>query len=161
MPVSNQTVKPFTERTICGTSVDIYSIMFADLYDPQAIPTAWQKFWNEFPKADLPGNNEAFGVSFPIEGSNGKLHYVAGVEVSADYVASTGFEVVTIPAGNYFEVTHTGNISLLAQSYGEAYGVIFPQAGLEMRVGPHLEQYNAILNPMADDFSMGILIPVK
>ena len=48
----------------------------------------------------------------------------------------------------------------LAPSYGEAYGVEFPKAGLEMRAAPHLELYNSDLNPMADDYKMGILIPI-
>ena len=161
MPVGKQQTQPHPQRIICGVPVDFYSIMFADLYDPTAIPTAWQKFWSEFPKADMPSNSEAFGVSIPIEGSNGKLHYVAGVEVSQGYVAPAGFELVTIPPGNYLEVTHAGPISTIASSYGEAYGVIFPQSGEEMRVGPHLELYNAMLNPNADDYEMGILIPIN
>jgi predicted transcriptional regulator YdeE len=153
--------KNISARLICGVPVEIYSIMFVDQYDPMAIPTAWQKFWNEFPKSDFPKNSEAFGVSTPIAGSNGKLRYIAGVEVNPGYVAPAGFELVTIPAGNYLEVTHSGNISNLAQSYGKAYGVVFPQSGLEMREGPHLELYNSTLDPNSDDFNMGILIPVK
>ena len=154
-------VTTLSKRLICGVSVDIYSIMFADLYDPQAIPKAWERFWSEFPKSDLPNNSEAFGVSTPIEGSNGKLHYVAGVEVAENYAAPSGFEFVEIPAGKYLEISHVGNISSLAQSYGKAYGVDFPQAGLEMRVGPHLELYDTSLNPNSEDFRMGILIPVN
>ena len=161
MPLGNNQVDKHPERIICGIPVDIYSIMITDLYDPTAIPTAWQKFWAEFPKKDLPVNNQAWGVSTPIEESQGKLHYVAGVEVKAGYVAPAGFENVVVPAGNYFDVTHVGPITSLAQSYGEAYGVVFPSAGLEMRVGQHLEKYDAMLNPMADDYEMGILIPVK
>ena len=161
MPISNQEVKSFSKLTICGVSVDIYSIMFTDLYDPAAIPGAWQKFWREFPKTDFPNNSDAYGVSTPIAESNGQLHYVAGVEVPDDYRAPEGFELVTIPAGNYFGVTHTGKISLLAQSYGEAYGVAFPSAGLEMRQGPHLELYNSNLDPNGEEFQMGILIPVN
>ena len=161
MPLGSNQINHHPERIICGVPVDIHSIMITDLYDPTAIPTAWQKFWAQFPKADLPGNNQAWGVSTPIEGSQGQLHYVAGVEVKAGYVAPAGFEVVVIPAGNYLDVTHVGPITTLAQSYGEAYGVVFPSAGLEMRAGQHLEKYDAMLNPMADDYEMGILIPVN
>jgi AraC family transcriptional regulator len=109
----------------------------------------------------MPSNAQAFGVSIPIEDSNGKLHYVAGVVVKAGYDAPKGFELVVIPAGNYLEVTHEGPISNLAPSYGEAYGVVLPQSGAQMRGGPHLELYDAMLNPNADDYKMGILIPVK
>ena len=161
MPLGTHSVIQSPEITVCGVATDFYSIMFADLYDPTAIPTAWQKFWAEFPKADLPHNNQAWGVSTPIAESNGKLHYVAGVEVPSNYSSPSGFEVTTIPAGNYLKVDHLGAIDKLAQSYGEAYGVVFPQSALEMREGPHLELYDAMLNPMADDYSMGILIPVK
>ena len=161
MPLGSNQINHHPERIICGVPVDIHSIMITDLYDPTAIPTAWQKFWAQFPKADLPGNNQAWGVSTPIEGSQGKLHYVAGVEVSRDFVAPAGFETCTIPSGNYYHLEHQGSISELAQSYGEAYGVEFPKAGLEMRPAPHLELYDANLNPMADDYSMGILIPVN
>jgi AraC family transcriptional regulator len=106
-------------------------------------------------------HNTAFGVSTPIEGSNGKLHYLAGVEVKADYVAPEGFEISVVPDGNYLDVTHVGPITTLAQSYGEAYGVVLTQSGHEMREAAHLEKYDAMLNPMADDYEMGILIPVK
>ncbi len=91
MPLGSNQINHHPERIICGVPVDIHSIMITDLYDPTAIPTAWQKFWAQFPKADLPGNNQAWGVSTPIEGSQGKLHYVAGVEVKAGYVAPEGF----------------------------------------------------------------------
>jgi AraC family transcriptional regulator len=157
--LSKTTTHP--QRTICGVGVEFYSIMFGDLYDPTAIPGAWQKFWAEFPKKDLPMHNTAFGVSTPIEGSNGKLHYLAGVEVNADYVAPEGFEIRVVPDGNYLDVTHVGPITALAQSYGEAYGVVLPQSGHQMREAAHLELYDAMLNPMADDYTMGILIPVK
>lgn len=135
--------------------------MITDFYDPTAIPTAWQKFWAQFPKTDLPGNNQAWGVSTPIEGSQGQLHYVAGVEVNVGYVAPVGFEIVAIPAGNYFEVLHNGPITNLSQSYGKAYGVVLPQSGHQMREAPHLELYDTMLDPMADNYLMGILIPVK
>ena len=160
MAVRNNGASAHAERVICGVAVDFYSIMVPDLYDPTAIPNAWQKFWAEFPKKDLPLHNTAFGVSTPIEGSNGKLRYLAGVEVKANYVAPDGVVLVSIPAGNYLDVAHIGSIATLAQSYGEAYGVVFPTTGLEMREGPHLELYDAMLNPMADDYEMGILIPV-
>ena len=89
------------------------------------------------------------------------MHYLAGVEVNADYVAPEGFEIRVVPDGNYLDVTHVGPITALAQSYGEAYGVVLPQSGHEMREAAHLELYDAMLNPMADDYTMGILIPVK
>ena len=61
MPLGSNQVNHHPERIICGVGVDIHSIMITDLYDPTAIPTAWQKFWTQFPKADLPGNNQAWG----------------------------------------------------------------------------------------------------
>lgn len=161
MATRNNGTKSHPERLICGAPTDLYSIMISDLYDPTAIPNAWKKFWSEFPKSDMPEGHQAFGVVTPIDGTSGKLHYVAGVEVSVGYVAPEGFELTTIPAGNYLEVVHVGNIESLAPSYGEAYGAVFPSSGLEMREAPHIELYNASLNPMADDYEMGILIPVK
>lgn len=161
MSVKNNGVIKQPELRICGISVEIFSIMMADLYDPAAIPGAWRKFWTEFPKGSLPGNSVAYGVSTPIAGTAGKLHYLAGVEVSADFVAPAGFEITTIPAGNYLSLEHVGSIMNLAPSYGEAYGKVFPASGLEMREGPHLEIYDSTLDPMSDTYSMGIAIPVK
>ena len=161
MSVRNNGTKTHPERLICGAPTDLYSIMISDLYDPTAIPNAWKKFWTEFPKSDMPEGHQAFGVVTPIDGTSGKLHYVAGVEVSAGYVAPEGFEITTIPAGDYLEVVHIGNIESLAPSYGEAYGAVFPSSGHEMREAPHIELYDSALNPMADDYEMGILIPVK
>lgn len=161
MPIKNNGVTTFSEKTICGVSVDIYSIMITDKYDPQAIPNAWQKFWREFPKEYMPADSKAYGVSFPIESEPGKLHYVAGVEVAKGFNAPSGFEICVIPAGNYLQLEHQGNIMNLAPSYGEAYGVEFPKAALEMRPAPHLELYDAKLDPMSDDYKMGILIPVN
>ena len=161
MPIIKNEVQSFSERIICGAPVDIYSIMIPDLHDPMAIPTAWKKFWSEFPKSDLPAGNDAYGVSIPLEDSPGMLHHIAGVEVNADYVAPEGFELVTIPAGNYLALTHEGDISTLNQSYADAYGVVFAESGNEMRPGPHLELYDSMLNPNSDDFTMGILIPIN
>ena len=161
MAIENTGVIAFTAKSICGVSVDIYSIMIADKYDPQAIPSAWQKFWSVFPKESLPANSEAYGVSFPIETEPGKLHYVAGVEVAEGFTAPTGFEVCEIPAGNYLKLQHSGKIMSLSESYGQAYGVEFPKSGLEMRAAPHLELYDSNLDPMSDEFKMGILIPTK
>ncbi|MEY3795866.1 MAG: hypothetical protein RLZZ120_977 [Actinomycetota bacterium] len=161
MSIKNNGVAHFAEKVICGVAVDIYSIMMADQYDAQAIPGAWQKFWQQFPKESLPSDSKAYGVSTPITTEPGKLHYVAGVEVNSDFQAPNGFELVTVPSGNYLEIEHSGNISELAQSYGAAYGVEFPKAGLEMRPAPHLELYDAMLNPTSDDYKMGILIPVN
>ena len=161
MSVKNIGTILFSEKVICGVSVDIFSIMMPNQYDPKAIPTAWQKFWTTFPKESLPSDLKAYGVSFPIETEPGKLHYVAGVEVSKNFAAPAGFEVCVIPAGNYLHFEHSGNISNLAPSYGEAYGVEFPKTALQMRPAPHLELYNSNLNLMANDYTMGILIPVN
>ncbi len=161
MSIKNNGVAHSSEKVICGVAVDIYSIMMADQYDAQAIRGAWHKFWQQFPKESLPSDSKAYGVSTPITTEPGKLHYVAGVEVDSDFQAPIGFELVTIPNGNYLEIEHSGNISELAQSYGAAYGVEFPKAELEMRPAPHLELYDATLNPTSDDYKMGILIPVN
>lgn len=158
--MSTHQVINFPEKIICGVSVDIFSIMMPNQYDPNAIPLTWRKFWSEFPKGSMPSDSKAYGVSFPIHTEPGKLHYVAGVEISAGFVAPTGFEICVIPAGNYAKFSHKGPISNLAQSYGVAYGVEFPKLGLEMRPAPHLEAYDATLNPLGDDYEMGILIPV-
>ena len=160
MPIKNHGVISFNDKTICGVSVDIYSIMIADQYDPKAIPMAWQQFWKDFPKESIPSDSKAYGVSFPIETEPGKLHYVAGVEVTKDFNPIAGFEICTIPAGNYLNLEHVGNILELATSYGEAYGVEFPKTGLEMRSAPHLELYDSKLDPMTEDYKMGILIPI-
>ena len=161
MSIKNNGLINHPQIVVCGIAVDIYSIMMTDLYDPSAIPGAWRKFWTEFPKSALPGNSVAYGVSTPVAGTAGQLHYVAGVEVSTDFIAPTGFEITTIPAGNYLSLDHVGSIMELAPSYAEAYGVAFPSAGLEMREGPHLEIYNSTLDPMSDSYVMGIAIPVK
>lgn len=161
MALTNNGSNNFPKKTICGVSVDIYSIVIPDLYDPTAIPNAWQKFWSQFPKDSSLDLSKAYGVSMPIAGSAGMLHYTAGVEVGADFQAPEEFELVTIDEGNYLELTHSGNISALAQSYGEAYGAVFPQSGLDMREGAHLEVYDSALNPNSDEYEMGILIPVK
>lgn len=161
MAIKNNGETTFKEKIICGISVDIFSIMMADKYDPKAIPSAWQRFWREFPKDFLPTDSKAYGVSFPIVTEPGKLHYVAGVEVVKGFTAPIGFESCVIPAGKYLNFEHSGNISNLAQSYGEAYGVEFPNSGLAMRPAPHLELYDATLDPVSDDYKMGILIPIN
>jgi predicted transcriptional regulator YdeE len=161
MSVINHGVIDLTEKVICGVSVEIFSIMIADKYDPKLIPNAWQKFWKEFPKDSMPTDSNAYGVSFPIEKEPGKLQYFAGVEVTPGFTPPTGFEICQIPAGKYLNLEHVGNISNLAPSYGQAYGVEFPKSGLEMRSAPHLELYDSNLNPMDDNYSMGILIPVN
>ena len=161
MPIKNNGVISNPERKVCGIAVDIYSIMIADKYDPAAIPGAWKKFWSEFPKDAMPIDSVAYGVSTPITTEPGKLHYIAGVEVAAGFTAPDGFEITQIPSGNYLALEHQGNISSLAPSYGEAYGVVFPASGLEMREGPHLEIYNSDLDPISDSYVMGISIPVK
>ena len=161
MPIKNNGVISNPERKICGIAVDIYSIMIADKYVPAAIPGAWKKFWSEFPKDAMPIDSVAYGVSTPITTDPGKLHYVAGVEVPASFKAPDGFEITQIPSGNYLALEHQGNIFTLATSYGEAYGVVFPASGLEMREGPHLEIYDSSLDPNSDSYVMGISIPVK
>ena len=161
MAIKNNGVITHTERLVCGIAIDIYSIMIKDLYDSGAIPGAWKKFWSEFPKDSLPNNSAAYGVSIPIHTEPGKLHYIAGVEVKAGFVAPSGFELTSIPGGNYLMLDHIGSIMELAASYGEAYGVAFPSAGSEMREGPHLEIYDSTLDPMTDSYVMGIGIPVK
>ena len=64
MPLGSNQVQRHSERIVCGVPVDIYSIVIPDKYDPTAIPNAWQKFWAEFPKSDMPSNNEAWDPLF-------------------------------------------------------------------------------------------------
>ena len=148
------------EKKIKGLSVDIFSIMISDKYDPNAIPNIWQKFWSELPKNANPSDSRAYGVSFPIESEPGKLHYVAGIEATSENELDEKFETYLIPSGRYLHLEHSGAISDLANSYSEAYGEIFPNSGFEMRQAPHLELYDTLLNPTDPDYCMGILIPI-
>jgi predicted transcriptional regulator YdeE len=161
MSVENRGQITFNEKLICGVSVDIYSIMMGDKYDPQAIPKAWQEFWRNVPPESRPSDSTAYGGSCPIETDPGTLQYVAGVEVADRFVAPNLFELCTIPAGDYLQIEHIGSILDLATSYQNAYGVEFPKSGLSMRPAPHLEEYDATLNPMDENYRMGILIPIN
>jgi AraC family transcriptional regulator len=89
------------------------------------------------------------------------MDYFAGALVDASADVPTGFESVELPEGDYLEVIHTGPITNIAASYQKAYMEEVAASGKEMRPAPHLEIYNSQLDPMSDDYTMVIGVPVN
>lgn len=146
---------------IIGVRTSIYTIFHPEKYDPKAIPTAWQEFFAKSAGLHLANTNTFYGATIPSMDMDKPMDYFAGALVDANADVPTGFESVELPEGDYLEVIHTGPITNIAVSYQKAYMEEVAASGKEMRPAPHLEIYNSQLDPMSDDYTMVIGVPVN
>lgn len=146
---------------IVGVRTSVFTIFNQERYDSQAIPTAWQDFFEKSEGMDLGHVEMFYGAAVPSMSLEVPMDYFAGALVSLECAVPGGMESVEIPRGLYLAVTHLGPISTIADSYQKAYMESLGASGREMRSAPHLEIYMPNLNPMADDYEMKICIPVN
>ena len=146
---------------IVGVRTSIFTIFNHEKYDPKAIPTAWQEFFSISAGTNLGSAKTFYGASIPSMSLDTPMDYYAGALVDSDADIPEGFEGVEITEGAYLAVPHIGPITNIAASYQKAYMEALGASGKEMRPAPHLEIYNPLLDPMADDYQMFIGIPVN
>ena len=145
---------------LVGIKTSIFTIFNQEKYDPKAIPAAWQDFFARARGTELANTTTFYGASIPSMSLETPMDYFAGTLVPFDTEVPAGFESVEIPEGNYLTHIHVGPITNIASSYQKAYMESLPSSGKEMRPAPHLEIYNSMNDPMAEDYEMTIAIPV-
>ncbi len=146
---------------VIGIRTSIYTIFNPEKYDPRAIPSAWQEFFTKSAGLELANSNTFYGATIPSMDAQKPMDYFAGALVDADAVVPSGFQSVELPEGDYLEIIHSGPITNIAASYQRAYMEEVAASGKEMRPAPHLEIYNSQLDPMSDDYTMVIGVPVQ
>lgn len=146
---------------LVGVKTSVFTIFNQEKYDPMAIPAAWREFFSQISQLPQLNSPQYFGATIPNMSFDAPMDYFAGAIVSEDVEVPAGFEFVAVPTGNYFVFEHSGSIMNIAASYQSAYAVEFPAASLEMRPAPHLELYRPELDPMSENYTMEIAIPVQ
>lgn len=146
---------------IVGIKTSVFTIFNQEKYDAKAIPTAWQDFFAKARGAELANTTTFYGASIPSMSMDTPMDYFAGALVAVDTQVPEGFESVEIPEGDYLCHIHSGPITNIAGSYQKAYMETLPASGREMRPAPHLEIYNSMSDPMAEDYEMTIAVPVN
>lgn len=153
-------VKEVRGGKLVGVKTSIYTIFNQEKYDPKAIPTAWREFFSQVKEHSQLQSAQYFGATIPNMDFDAPMDYFAGAIVPRDTEVPVGLESVEVPTGNYFVFVHTGSIMNIADSYQSAYALEFPAANLKMRPAPHLEIYNPELDPLTENYTMEIAIPV-
>jgi predicted transcriptional regulator YdeE len=146
---------------LVGIKTSIFTIFNQEKYDAKAIPAAWQDFFAKARGTELANTTIFYGASIPSMSLETPMDYFAGSLVPLDSDIPAGFESVEIPEGNYLGHIHVGPITNIASSYQKAYMESLPASGKEMRPAPHLEIYNSMNDPMAENYEMTIAIPVN
>lgn len=155
------TVKKIAGGKLIGVKTSTYTIFNQEKYDSKVIPAAWSLFFEQYRQSSLPHSAIFYSAAIPSMSLDIPMDYYAGAIFEESVEVPVGFESVSIPEGNYFCVTHNGPISNLAATFAQAYGVELPESQAEMRNAPHLEIYNSDKDPMAEDYSMELGIPVQ
>lgn len=146
---------------IVGIKTSIFTIFNQEKYDAKAIPAAWQEFFSKARELGLADAQIFYGASIPSMSLDAPMDYLAGALVAHDVDVPSGFESVDLPEGDYLAHIHKGPITDIDKSYRAAYMDSLPASGKEMRPAPHLEIYNAMSNPMAEDYEMTIAVPIN
>lgn len=146
---------------VVGVKTSFFTIMNQEKYDPRAIPSAWQAFFEKYRGSGLSQTNSFYGAVVPSDSMDIPMTYVAGVLVDSSVEVPSEFDSIEISGGDYFCFTHHGAMTDIAPSYQKAYGIEFPALGREMRPDLHLEIYESDKDPMDPDYEFIIAIPVK
>lgn len=146
---------------LIGIKISIFTIFNPEKYDPKAIHAAWGTFFEKYRLSSLPQTSTFYSAAIPSMALDVPMDFYVGTVVDDGIEIPEGFETVDIPTGNYLCVSHNGPITNLAATFAQAYGVELPSSKAEMRNAPHLEIYNSDRDPMAEDYSLELAIPIQ
>lgn len=154
-------VKTIQGGKLIGVKTSIFTIFNQEKYDPKAIHSAWGNFFEKYRQSILPTTTLFYSAAIPNMSMENPMDYYVGCIVDQSIGVPEGFDSVEIPTGNYLCVTHNGPITNLAATFAQAYGVDLPASKAEMRNAPHLEIYNSDKDPMSEDYSLDLAIPIQ
>lgn len=120
----------------------------------------WERF---IPREhEVTGKREptvSYGVCMPH--TDGRLQYVAGVEVDADAAAPHGMVRVQVPAQRYAVFTHVGTAATIGASFQAIMDHLLAAHGYQARDGVDLERYDQRFDDPFDPASeMELYIPI-
>ena len=146
---------------LIGIKTSIFTIFNQEKHDPKAIQQTWSTFFEKYRQSELPAETIFYSAAIPSMALDVPMDFYVGAIFPESTEVPSGFDSVTIPTGNYLCVAHRGPITNLAATFAQAYGVDLPAAKVEMRNAPHLEIYNSDKDPMAEDYSLDLAIPIQ
>ena len=131
------------------------------------IPALWDTF-NRTVCAKVPGAKDmkaALGVCYYEEMDNmtadTPFTYMAGFEVSDQYVLPEGLSERIIPAADYAVFDHIGSLDTLGDTYSAIYRDWMPESGYDRLVADDMELYDERFKYGEPDSVMEIWVPIK
>ena len=85
----------------------------------------------------------------------------AAVAVSDDVDLPDGLESLTIPAGKYAEFIHVGAASAAPKTFGYFFSEWLPASEFELDLRPHFEILPEGYDPLSEDATERVLIPIR
>lgn len=154
-------VRKIAGGKLIGIKTSIFTIFNVEKYDAKLIQQTWSSFFEKYRQSNLPAETTFYSAAFPSMAADVPMDFYVGAIFAESEEVPSGFDSVAIPGGNYLCVTHNGPITNVATTFTQAYGVELPAAKVEMRNAPHLEIYNSDKDPMAEDYSLDLAIPIQ
>lgn len=115
------------------------------------IPALWPRLIRALPLAGQAGAR-TYGVCKMVDGKEGCLKYLAGVEVTGDAALPDGFERIALDAHSYavFRLVLDGSAlhPQMQAAMPKIWGELLPKSGLKTVPAPDFELYPADFEPM-------------
>lgn len=124
------------------------------------IPTQWGRFAPHIGKVPGQIGAASYGVCWNVK-SNDVFDYLCGVEVAAKAKLPPGFTQVTLPAGRYAVLTHTGPVSSLPQTIDKIWSQWVSVSALKTAKTPCFERYTDKYDPQSNSGEVEIWVPLE
>lgn len=125
------------------------------------IPKLWQKLRSHLRLLDEGRLGLRAGVVGAAAAPDGKLEYLAGVQMLADMAVPKGFEKRQVPGGSYAKFTHKGPASAVGHTMHYIYGAWLPKSGRQLTEGPEFSLYPPDYDPKSEDGELYIYLPLQ
>ncbi|QDT88314.1 AraC family transcriptional regulator [Gimesia chilikensis] len=143
------------------------ALSFAGLferYDCQSsagIPNQWQRASPLLGSISPLVSQDAYGICFNFDETDGKFDYMAGVPVEQGTTLPPGLVRFDLPTHKYAVFQHGGHISEIRSVIAAIWADALSQANQEPISGPVLEKYGPEFDPQTGRGGFEIWIPVK
>ncbi|MEP0174093.1 MAG: AraC family transcriptional regulator [Paraglaciecola sp.] len=152
-------------KVLVGTKIEVIGIESEQTNIAEKLPALWESFMPRLPEIKHKVEGTCYGIITIEENSESqqKLFYMSCIEVSQLSSIPDSMVSITLPAQQYAEFTHTGQVNTdhFNQTISYIYSSWLLGSNMKHTYGPDVETYGPEFNYQSDDSIVYYAVPIE
>ncbi|MEP1555037.1 effector binding domain-containing protein, partial [Paraglaciecola sp.] len=152
-------------KVLVGTKIEVIGIESEQTNIAEKLPALWESFMPRLPEIKHKVEGTCYGIITIEENSESqqKLFYMSCIEVSQLSSIPDSMVSITLPAQQYAEFTHRGQVNTdhFNQTISYIYSSWLLGSNMKHTYGPDVETYGPEFNYQSDDSIVYYAVPIE